>query len=195
MSSLPAARLRRLPAKLRQAGRWITWCAFLYQSVAKYTEWYTSRGLAALQALCHRFIRRLRGARFAELGAASRKSGEVGGTGRSMHAAPPENQRMPCKRRTAAQAVNSWSKRPIALAKYALIAIDNIAIHGVASGGQPASAAFTAADTWPMSALPARRVLTTPITLPMSPGPAAPSSATMALTAARVSSADMRSGR
>lgn len=75
----------------------------------------------------------------------------------------------------------------------ALAAINLVAM--VLRGDQPASAAFTAADTWPMSALPARRVLTTPITLPMSPGPAAPSSATIALTAARVSSADMRSGK
>src|SRR6218665_1265310 len=62
-------------------------------------------------------------------------------------------------------------------------------------GRQGASAAFTAVDTWPMSALPVKRVLTTPMTRPMSPGPAAPSSATMACTAARVASADMRSGR
>src|SRR5574343_450874 len=60
---------------------------------------------------------------------------------------------------------------------------------------QPASAAFTAADTWPMSALPARRVLTTPMTLPMSPGPLAPTSATMAWTAAITSASDIRAGR
>ena len=60
---------------------------------------------------------------------------------------------------------------------------------------QRANAALTAALTWPMSALPAKRVLTAAITLPMSPGPAAPSSATMAATAAWTSSADRRAGR
>ena len=59
----------------------------------------------------------------------------------------------------------------------------------------PASAAFTAALTWPMSALPASRVLTAPITLPMSPGPLAPSSATIARTSTATSSALMRCGR
>lgn len=78
---------------------------------------------------------------------------------------------------------------------FAVIGFGTSRCRGGVRSSQPASAAFTAADTWPMSALPARRVLTTPITLPMSPGPAAPSSATMAFTAASVSSADMRSGR
>jgi hypothetical protein len=39
---------------------------------------------------------------------------------------------------------------------------------------------LTAAETWPMSALPASLAFTAPMTLPMSPGPLAPSSATMA---------------
>lgn len=42
------------------------------------------------------------------------------------------------------------------------------------------SAALTAADTSPMSALPESLDFTAPITLPMSPGPVAPTSATIA---------------
>jgi len=60
---------------------------------------------------------------------------------------------------------------------------------------QPVKAALTAAETRPISALPASRVFTAPMTLPMSPGPVAPSSVTMARTACAISAASMRWGR
>ena len=49
---------------------------------------------------------------------------------------------------------------------------------------RPPEAAFTAAETWLMSALPAKRAFAAPMTLPISPGPLAPSSATIAFTCA-----------
>ena len=58
-----------------------------------------------------------------------------------------------------------------------------------------ARAVFTAADTRPMSARPEKRGLAAAITLPMSPGPAAPVSATTAATSAAMASALRRGGR
>lgn len=68
------------------------------------------------------------------------------------------------------------------------------------SGGLQASAAFTAADTCAISALPASCALAAPMTLPMSAAPglwpsSAVSASTMALTCAATSSALRRCGR
>ena len=68
-------------------------------------------------------------------------------------------------------------------------------VGGRMGSGQAVSDALTAAETKAMSALPARRDFTAPMTLPMSPGPVAPSSVTMAFTSAAISSADRRAGR
>lgn len=63
------------------------------------------------------------------------------------------------------------------------------------TGPQPASAFFTSAETWPMSALPASCGLSAPISLPMSAGPAAPVWAMAAAMAAWISASPSLAGR
>ena len=60
---------------------------------------------------------------------------------------------------------------------------------------QPASFAFTSAETLPMSARPASLGFTTPITLPMSAADFAPVAATASAMIASISAAESCCGR